>query len=73
MTMTDEEILRKADEIKARRTRAQKGRDIMNADNVQIVAWKCRLEIARVDFPVGAELAATLCRLLDCDITEGAE
>ena len=70
--MTDEEILKEADKIRARRARAEVGRNIMCAERVEIVAWEDGHSIARVDVSQDAELAAFLCRVLECNISEGA-
>ena len=73
MTYTDQEILDKADEIRARQARAAKGRKIMASIYVEILGWDDGGPAARIEVPRDAELAAFLCRLLDCNITEGGE
>lgn len=70
--MTEEEILRHAEEIKARRERAARGREVMQAARVEIVAWyNDHPQNVRIPVPTDANLAAFLCRVLDCNITEG--
>lgn len=72
--MTDDEILRKAEAITARRKRAKRAREIMSASSVQIVSFNRGAGVRdRIDVPQDAELAAFLCRVMDCDITEGKE
>ncbi|KAB6714303.1 hypothetical protein [Roseobacter sp. TSBP12] len=71
--MTDDEILAKSEEIKARRKRASRAREFMNADRV-VLGIIIRGEIYNaIDIPRDANLAALLCRLFDCNITEGAD
>ncbi|WP_298975070.1 hypothetical protein [uncultured Roseobacter sp.] len=68
--MTDDEILERAAEIKEKRERAARGRRFMEAKNVQLVAFDQIGETDRIFVPQDPELAAILCRLLGCEISE---
>lgn len=73
--MTDDEILAQAEKIKARRERAAKGRKFMQAHRVSLVMYLADGAGAwdSIEVPQDANLAALLCRVLDCEITEGLE
>ena len=70
--MTDDEILAKAQAITDRRKRAARGREFMRAPRVTLtMAGKSGEILDHIDIERDANLAALLCRLLDCDIWDG--
>lgn len=65
--MTDEEIIKRAAEIEAKKGRQQIVRHFMQSQNVQIVAFDAVGETKRLFVEKDANLAAMLCRILDVE------